>query len=115
MLLILLTSPSISLQSSHSLTSSSRSFTAPKSRLIMQLTRAHVEAVMAPYLHGDFAAFVREGATPDFVFELVPGNLTSKLGTTHRQHEFSGTFDGHDAAIKMILEGLTGNEVKVCP
>lgn len=79
----------------------------------MSLTRAHVTAVLAPYLAGDFDSFVRNGCTPDFTYELVPGDLSNKLGVSESQHEFSGTFKGHDAAVHMILEGLTGHEVKV--
>ena len=77
------------------------------------INRALVDSIMVPYNAGDFDAFVRQRCTPDFTYELVPGDLSPKLGTSRRQHEFAGTFVGHDAASKMILEGLTGNEVKV--
>ena len=79
----------------------------------MKLSRSHVETALSPYLKGDFETFVREQCTSDFTYELAPGELQHKLSTHERQHEFSGTFRGHDDAVKMILEGLTGNEVKV--
>lgn len=79
----------------------------------MALTRAHVLSIMEPYLAGDFEGFVRQKCTPDFVYDLVPGNVAAKLGVSGKQHEFSGIFEGHDAATTMILEGLTGREVKV--
>ena len=69
---------------------------------------------MEPYLKGDFEGFVRNHCTPNFTYELVPGDISSKLPVNGKQHEFAGTFIGHDAAVKMILEGLTGREVKVC-
>ena len=77
------------------------------------LDRAHIDQVMARYNQGDFDGFVRSQCTPEFTYQLVPGSLSKKLGTSARQHEFAGTFVGHDAASRMILEGLTGNEVKV--
>lgn len=79
----------------------------------MALTRTYVETVMAPYLKGDFESFVRDHCTSNFTYQLVPGDLSKKLNASGKQHEFSGTFIGHDAAVKMILEGLTGHEVKV--
>lgn len=80
----------------------------------MSLTRAHVDAVLAPYLAGDFEGFVRQHCTPDFTYELVPGDISTKLSlaSPSRQHEFAGVFRGHNAATAMILEGLTGREVK---
>lgn len=36
----------------------------------MALTRAHLNAVLEPYLAGDFEGFVRQKCTPDFVYEL---------------------------------------------
>lgn len=80
----------------------------------MALTRDFVASVMEPYLAGDFEGFVRQKCTPDFTYDLVPGDIASKLGLAGpaQQHEFAGIFKGHDAAVKMILEGLTGREVK---
>lgn len=80
----------------------------------MSITRAYVNSVLEPYLAGDFEGFVRQKCTPDFTYDLVPGDIATKLGLSgkHQQHEFAGIFKGHDAATKMILEGLTGREVK---
>lgn len=79
----------------------------------MSLNRQFLASVMEPYLAGDFEGFVREKCTPDFTYDLVPGDIATKLGVKGQQHEFAGIFKGHDAAVKMILEGLTGREVKV--
>lgn len=80
----------------------------------MSLTRTDVNSVLEPYLAGDFEDFVRQKCTPTFTYELVPGDIASKLKipAPAQQHEFAGVFRGHDAATKMILEGLTGREVK---
>lgn len=70
----------------------------------MSLTRQHVLSIMEPYLKGDFEGFVRNYCTPDFTYELAPGDIASKFHVKGKQHEFAGTFIGHDAAVKMILE-----------
>ena len=78
-----------------------------------KVDRALIKHIMLPYYAGDFATFVRKHCAPDCTYELVPGDLSPKLDTAQKQHEFARTFVGHYAASNMILEGLTGNEVKV--
>lgn len=74
----------------------------------ISLTRAQVHTVLAPCLAGDFAFLVRQHCTPDFVYGLVPGDITDKLSLAgaSQKHEFSSVLRGHDIAIKIILEGL---------
>ena len=79
----------------------------------MSFTRQTVLSALEPYLGGDFDGFVRQKCALNFTYELVPGDVASKLGVNGKQHEFAGVFKGHDDASKMILEGLTGREVKV--